>query len=404
MAGSTTSAIARPLRTLLSVGVISGLSDGQLLDRFAIGTGEAAELAFQAIIDRHGPMVLEACRRVLDDSSDAEDAFQATFLVLLHHSRSIRDRGSVGSWLHGVAFRVAARARVERARRRRIERRGIRPSIEWNNDTERHDVEMLIHEELTRLPEKYRAPIVLCYLEGLTHEGAADQLGWPVGTVRGRLSRARDLLRVRLTRRGVTASAALAAMGSMSLSARAAVPTALCDSAIQSALTVTAGRAIAAVASTRAAAWADEASRRVVALHYLKTAAAVISWVGAIGIGVALAMGGLPSLSQQPSLEPPAPADAREANRREMLQLKGTWTSMQMIDNRTIGGVPQPPKPFKLIWSIDRDTITTSDEDGFASGTYRFTVDPGRSPKTIELMSRNLGRLCQESTRSTATR
>ena len=180
---------------------------------------------------------------------------------------------------------------------------------------------------------------MLCYLEGLTHEGAADQLGWPVGTVRGRLSRARDLLRLRLTRRGVTASAALAAVGSLSSSAKGAVPTALCDAVVQSAVAVTSGRATATAASARS----RPGSKPVPAgccLHRLKTAAAFIFFVG--HRSRCLAMGGVPSLSQKPAPEPPGPADAREPSRREMLQLKGTWTSMQMIENRTIGGVPSP--------------------------------------------------------------
>ena len=214
MAGQTLS-IPRSLGALFDIGVVGDLSDGQLLERFTTGHREAAELAFHSLVERHGPMVLRVCRRLLDDPNDAEDAFQATFLVLLRRARAIRDRGSVAAWLHGVAARVATRARVESARRKRIERQGIRPTIGRNDDPDRLDLETLIDVELARLPEKYRRPVVLCYLEGLTHEGAAARLGWPVGTVRGRLSRARDLLRSRLTRRGVTASAALAAVGAL---------------------------------------------------------------------------------------------------------------------------------------------------------------------------------------------
>ena len=255
-----------------------------------------------------------------------------------------------------------------------------------DTDAERRDLETLIHEELTRLPEKYRAPIVLCYLEGLTHEGAADQLGWPVGTVRGRLSRARDLLRARLTRRGVTASAALAAMGALPSTARAAVPAALRDATVRSAIQadgrpgnhgrgLRSGRGLGRRRCLRCRRHASlEDGRGVDPLCR--------SHRNRYGPGD----GRVDPLPQQPPRsQPQAPADPREANRREMLQLKGTWTSMQTIENRTLGGVPQPPKPFKLIWSIDRDTITTSDEDGFAAGTYRFTVDPARTPKTIDL-------------------
>jgi RNA polymerase sigma factor (sigma-70 family) len=389
MAGAIASTLARPLRALWDLGVVGGLSDGQLLDRFTTGPSESIEPAFQALVERHGPMVLRVCRRVLDDPNDADGAFQATFLVLLRRARSVRNRGSVASWLHGVAMRIAARARVESARRRRIEARGVRPSVGSDNDTDRQDSESLIHEELHRLPEKYRAPIVLCYLEGLTHEGAADQLGWPVGTVRGRLSRARDLLRTRLTRRGVTATAALAAVESLTQPARAAVPAVLRDATIQSVVQVATGRAIASVASAHVAIWVEGTSR-IVALSSWKMAAGLLLLIGTLGTGLGLVIGGSAPSPQQPQIEPTPPPTAREANRREMLQLKGTWASMQRIENRMIGGVPQPPKPYKLIWSIDRDTITATGEDGFAEHTYRFTVDPNRAPKTIDLTLLNI--------------
>ncbi len=199
---SQTLSIPRSLSALFDIGVVGDLPDGQLLERFTTSHHEAAELAFHALVERHGPMVLRVCRRLLDDPNDAEDAFQATFLVLLQRAGAIHNRCSVAAWLHGVAMRVAARGRVESARRRRIERHGMRPETERNDDAERRDIEALIDVELARLPEKYRAPVVLCYFEGLTHERAADHLGWPVCTLRARLSRARKLLRSRLTRRG----------------------------------------------------------------------------------------------------------------------------------------------------------------------------------------------------------
>ncbi|MHB1558599.1 MAG: RNA polymerase sigma factor, partial [Isosphaeraceae bacterium] len=172
MAGLVLS-VPRSLEALFDSGVVGDLPDGQLIERFTARHREAAELAFHALVDRHGPMVLRVCRRVLDDPNDAEDAFQATFLVFLRRAGSIRERASVASWLHGVAHRVASRARVESARRRRIERRGVRPEVSHDDHAARLDLESLVDEELTRLPEKYRAPVVLCYLEGLTHESAA---------------------------------------------------------------------------------------------------------------------------------------------------------------------------------------------------------------------------------------
>jgi RNA polymerase sigma factor (sigma-70 family) len=387
MAGQALS-VPRSLGILFDVGVVGGLTDGQLLDRFTTGHREAAELAFHSLVERHGPMVLRICRRLLDDPNDADDAFQATFLVLLRRAGAIRARGSVAAWLHGVAVRVASRARVESARRKRIERRGVRPPSGRNHDPDRLDLEALIDVELGRLPEKYRAPIVLCYLEGLTHEVAAARLGWPVGTVRGRLARARDLLRSRLTRRGVTASAALAALDGLCDSAKAAVPAALREATVRAVVEVAAGSSVAAVTSARVAAWAADASRGLAFPHAL-TATSVPLLLGTVGTG--LAMLGAPSPPPQaPQAQPAAPPESREAIRREMFQLKGTWTTTATFRSG-INGVPQPPKEVKMIWSIDRDTITETDQDGFAATSYRYAIDPDQAPRTIDLNTLNTG-------------
>jgi RNA polymerase sigma factor (sigma-70 family) len=393
-ADRASSVLAGPLRTLWGVGAVGGLTDGQLLDRFAIGHDDGAELSFQALVERHGPMVLRVCQRVLTDPNDAEDAFQATFLVLLRQAGRIRERGSVAAWLHGVAARIAARAKVEAARRRRIERRGVRPAIEDYNIGAHLDFESLIQQELAGLPEKYRAPIVLCYLEGLTHDRAAEQLGWPVGTVRGRLARARELLRTRLARRGITDSAGLVAVESLTESAGAAVPAALRAATVHAAVRDASGQTIAAVVSTKVAARAERACR-LMTLYRWKTVAGLILSIGALGTGIGLVLADAnppqpPPPEVKPTRSPVAQKD-RTAKLREMLQLNGTWTSPQVVTDRTVGGVPQPPKPFKLIWSIDRGTITETDDDGFAWHTYRFNVDPDQTPKTIDLTMLNTG-------------
>jgi RNA polymerase sigma-70 factor (ECF subfamily) len=146
-------------------------------------------------------MVLRVCRDTLGNAADAEDAFQATFVVLARRAGAIRCRESVGPWIYGVALRVAACSRKARARRRESDRR-VAKMVETNEpDADHTDVAKTVHEEVGRLPENYRAAVVLCYLEGLTHEQAASQLGWPVGTVRSRLAWAREKLRSRLVRR-----------------------------------------------------------------------------------------------------------------------------------------------------------------------------------------------------------
>ncbi len=204
-------AATRYLSDLFRNGTPAALSDAELLNRFASRRSEhdeTAELAFAALLARHGPMVLRVCRAVLGDRHEVEDAFQATFLVLAVRARSIRRPGSVASWLHGVALRVAASERSRAALRRRHElvRAAMTSSTSRDAGSDPvcgRELTLVIQEEIGRLPEKYRAAVVLCYLEGLTHEMAAERLGWPVGSVKSRLAWARERLHVRLTRRGV---------------------------------------------------------------------------------------------------------------------------------------------------------------------------------------------------------
>jgi RNA polymerase sigma factor (sigma-70 family) len=211
--------ITAQLQNLFADGTCTGVKDEQLLARFLAGRDESGEQAFQVLVTRHGPMVVSVCRKILDDPADVHDAFQAVFMVLANRAGSIRNRESIGSWLYGVAIRVASRVRATRIRRAIRDRRvnqvaeslaAADSDARDESSAERNDSALVVHQELNRLPDKYRAPIVLCYLEGLTHDEAAAQLSWPVGTVRSRLSRGRDRLRDRLSRRGVTGPAVLA--------------------------------------------------------------------------------------------------------------------------------------------------------------------------------------------------
>jgi RNA polymerase sigma factor (sigma-70 family) len=189
------------------------ISDGGLLERYLTGNEATAQGAFQALVERHGPMVLGICRHILNEEHDAEDAFQATFLVLARKGGSIRNRTVLAGWLHEVAHRIAIKARVSVVRRRSLERQAMAMSpvpVVMNHQDEDaawSELRPVLHDEVKRLPEKYRLPVILCYLEGKTNEEVAGLLHWPVGTVKGRLSRARDLLRSRLVRRGLSLSA-----------------------------------------------------------------------------------------------------------------------------------------------------------------------------------------------------
>ncbi|MCI0737445.1 MAG: sigma-70 family RNA polymerase sigma factor [Gemmataceae bacterium] len=218
-------------------------SDGQLLERFALGHEEGA---FAALMSRHGPMVLSVCRRILPHSGDVEDAFQATFLMLIRKAQSIRKQSSVAGWLYRVAYHAAIRTRTDAARRQAREQRVLdRPAMQPSVEAAWRELQAVLDEELERLPEKYRAPLVLCYIEGKTHDEAAQQLGWPQGTVKGRLARARDLLRARLTRRGLgPVAGSFAAVLAVSAPAHA-LPAPLAAMAAQMAAQAAKGLAVA---------------------------------------------------------------------------------------------------------------------------------------------------------------
>ncbi len=208
----------RTLERLFEVGTSAGQSDADLLERFAaVGVGDrAAEAAFEAIVERHGPMVLRVCRTVLRDAHAAEDAFQATFLVLARRARTLGRRERLGNWLYGVASRTARKARVSAARRTARDQAaaGLRPEwvVEPGPDDRGDEPVRILHEEIERLPGTYRAAVVACYLEGLTHEQAARRFQLAESTVRGRLARARKLLGNRLSRRGVAPAVGLVAL------------------------------------------------------------------------------------------------------------------------------------------------------------------------------------------------
>ena len=199
MAAAYRSGALGNIRSLFDEGTYTGLSDARLLERF-VACGD--ESAFAALIDRHGSLVLNTCESVLKDPDSAADAFQATFVLLFRKAGSIRGGDALGAWLHRVAYRTALQVRSDAARRRKIEEvAGLARSA---GSADRDDVGAALHEEIERLPERFRRPVVLCYLEGMTRDQAADYLRCTEGTVRGRLAKGRELLRHRLERRGLT--------------------------------------------------------------------------------------------------------------------------------------------------------------------------------------------------------
>src|SRR5262245_16298201 len=248
MAEPPLSRAVRGLRHLVGGSGALERSDGQLLTQFATRRDEAA---FAELVRRHGPMVLGTCRRVLGNAHDAEDAFQATFLILARKAAGAVRYQTVGGWLHEVAYHVALRQRARTGRRQQHERQGVKvPAQQTMTDLERRELRQVLDEELRRLPEKYRTPLVLCYLEGRSNEEAARALACPVSTLGWRLGRGRELLRGRLLRRGLALPAA-AVGAALAEQASAALPPAL-GAVVRGAVAFTKGTAAVGGASARA--------------------------------------------------------------------------------------------------------------------------------------------------------
>src|SRR5262245_36587393 len=281
MATNQVSGVLQHLRSTVLLRDGAGLTDGQLLGAY-ISSRDQTALA--ALVRRHGPMVWGVCRRVLRNYHDAEDAFQATFLVLVRKAASIVPRAMVANWLYGVAHQTALKARTTAAKRKERERQVTQmPEPAAAEQDLWRDLQPLLDDELSRLPDKYRVVIVLCDLEDKPRKEAARQLGVPEGTVAGRLARARALLAKRLARRGVTLSGGALAAGVRSQNGESAgVPTSVMSSTIKAASLFAAGQA-AGMISVKVAALTDGVLKAMF-LTKLKTATAVLL-VMAIGIG-----------------------------------------------------------------------------------------------------------------------
>ncbi len=279
------------------------LPDGELLRRFA---QQRDPCAFEELLRRHGAMVLRVCRSALRQEQDAEDAFQATFLVLARKAASIEKQGSVASWLHGVARRVALRARTASARRDRHEKRPApSPAADPLADLTVREAERLLHEEVARLPERSRSPLVLCYLEGWTQDEAARQLGWSRNTFRRRLRRGQELLRARLARRGVGLSSVLLA-GSLA----PATPAALLAATARAGNLLAAGRGTAAVAPDVMALAEGMSPATPAAPLKLATVTALALGIAAVGLSFCPAPGQIRSEAPAgPAADGPARTD-----------------------------------------------------------------------------------------------
>jgi RNA polymerase sigma factor (sigma-70 family) len=276
MATAHSNTVLHHIRQLVAAEQTDQRRDGSLLERF-VQNGD--ETAFATLVRRHGPLVLGVCRRVLHNGHDAEDAFQATFLVLARKARSIIKRESVGSWLYQVAYRMALRARTRVARRQLHERQAAPQRVaDPLDEVTGRELLLVLDAELHRLPERHRAPLVLCYLQGRTRDQAARELGWSLRALKHRLEQARERLRAVLARRGLALPAALLATGLGEPMAQAAVPARLVGATIQVALPA-ASRGSAATGAVSALA---QEALRAMTVAKLKVATGLLLAVGTV--------------------------------------------------------------------------------------------------------------------------
>jgi RNA polymerase sigma factor (sigma-70 family) len=308
------------------------IDDGQLLHRFRTGRDESA---FTMIVQRYGAMVWGLCVRRLGETPEAEDAFQATFLVLVRKAASLRTPQQLGPWLYGVAYRTALKLQARRAQKAAKET----PMLEEAAEKKREDstwceLRPILDEEVNRLPEKYRQPVLLCYLQGMSSEEAARRLGCAKGTVFSRLSRARDLLRRRLVRRGVEVSAgALAALLADNAFLRAAPPAALSETTIRMSLMFAAGTTSSAMSASLTA--LVEGVVRSMFLSKVKVAVIVLVTIGLLGSGAGFVAHR--TAAGQPG-DKPAPA----ADRPPSVAQKTKEKTKEKVKPREEGPAPKP--------------------------------------------------------------
>jgi RNA polymerase sigma factor (sigma-70 family) len=305
------------------------LPDRQLLEAFVT---RRDEVAFEILVQKHGPMVMGVCRRVLHDCHDAEDAFQATFLVLVRKARSISTPALLGNWLYGVAYRTALEAKRANARRKAKEKQAGMARIEAEGNPDSLDWRPLLDQELSRLPLKYRCPVVLCDLEGKTHGEAAQLLGCPVGTVASRLARARARLAKRLSRHGLPVSVGALSMALSQGEATAVVSPPLIAATVKAASWLAAGQALAASVVSANVALLVKGVMKSMFLTKVKIAMVsllVLGVAGAGGASLAYQIAATPSKEAAVYAQEPKGKSDPEKLKQEIEQLKKELQQMR---------------------------------------------------------------------------
>jgi RNA polymerase sigma factor (sigma-70 family) len=425
MAKKSLNGCLRHVCKLAAVQTARELGDRELLGRFV---AEKDEAAFAVLVERHGPMVLGVCRRMLGGAHDAEDACQASFLVLAQKAASIRKSTSLPSWLHGVAARVASHVKRERLRRSRHEREAQEsPAADPAAEVSWREVQTILDEELGQLPERLRAPLILCYLDGRPRDAAAQQLGLSVACLHGRLERGRKALCERLVRRGVTLSAALLAAAIGEGVARAALPPTTVLSTIKAAALISSGRALAeGLVSAKILTLAQEVSRNMV-LTKLKQSVSALLAAGLLtaalagSLALALARAGQQAKASPAAAtpQPTAASGAQQAGDVKPAENDGkpaTVTGRVLgLDDKPVAGAKvyllhwgppygpapgkEPPKPWAETDKDGRFSFTVAQRDlgelfvtaaGYGPG---WVIKPGKLQETWPIEDNQLVRL-----------
>jgi RNA polymerase sigma factor (sigma-70 family) len=379
MPGDPLQSALRQLGRSFRAGEVASASDGQLLGRFI---DRREPLAFETLLHRHGPMVLGVCRRVLRDPNDAEDAFQATFLVLVRKAAAVARRDAVGPWLYGVAARTARKARTLAARRR-FKESLVPPATAVVPDPVADTAELrnVVADEVRALPARYRLPLVFCELEGKDRAEVAQLLGLRPGTLSSRLARGRALLRRRLLRRGLAGAVP-------------AVPAALAERTLAAALECAAAGS-AGVAPASVILLTEGVLHAMTLMKWKMLAAAVLA-VGLVG-GAAVILPGSrpidgPSLAFDPTPvalaappekpKSPPPTEGHEESSDDT-EIQGVWLVLSMDRDGEPLRMP-PTNKLRFVFTTDRMYVAANEPMTFAN-PLTYKLDPGKKPKHIDL-------------------
>ncbi len=355
------------LRSLAAKQASGALSDQQLLETFLT---QRSEMAFAALVQRHGPMVMSVCRRLLHNHHDAEDAFQAVFLVFVHKAARLRKQESVSSFLHGIAYHVAAKLKRTSVRRAARERTQARPPFDDPcDDLTWRELRSVLDEELTKLPEQCRAALVLCYLEGKTQDEAARLLGWSKSTFRRRLESGRKRLGSQLARRGVTLSAALTAPLLIDGGARASVPPLLAATTVRAGLASALGNTVSGIVSSHVAALAEGGAGSLLAKKASIAFVLLVSLTLGVGGLLAHRAANSPTFAEAPSAPTPQSPPARSARKEAGIEIKGRVLGP---DGKPLTGAKVYVSNYTSKDKSDPKVRAETDADG----RFHFTANP----------------------------